>query len=465
MRLTTITTFIAAAMLALSPAIAEDWPTYARDSARSAVTPEKLPAELEQRWVYQSPQPPHQAWPGPAKWDGYNKVYNLADRMVFDKVFQVAVAGDRVFFGSSVDDKIYCKNAKTGETIWQFFTEGPVRLSPTFNDGKLYVGSDDGFVYCLNAQSGELIWKHRIGPRDHRVPGNGRMISLWPIRTAVVVMDGHAYACAGVFPSEIVFLAAMDARTGEEKWKTEMKDLPAQGYMLGSPSRLYVTTGRERPIVFNRADGKRLFQVQGGGGGTYALLVGDSLLYGPGKTGEMALSGDGRADHIASFAGNHMIVNGGISYLHDDDTLRRLDRDRYLALLAERNTANAERGRAAKELEKAAKAQDTDRVTELRKQLTELSDVVDEKSKAMQACYTWAVDCPQRTALILAGETIYAGGDGEVAAYHAETGEKTWQAEVNGRVFGIAAANGKLFVSTDKGAIHCFGANDASASR
>ena len=256
-------------------------------------------------------------------WDGWSKVHNLTNRQVFDKAFHVAVVDGAVFFGSSVDDKVYCLDAGTGASRWEFFTEGPVRLAPTVVEGRVYVGSDDGYVYCLDAATGNLIWKHAPGGDQRRIPGNERMISPWAIRTGVVVHDGRLYCGAGVIPSETVYLCALRADNGDEIWKTSMNDLPAQGYLLASSSRLYVVTGRDRPLVFDASTGKRLRQISGGTGGTYALLVGDNLLYGPNKTGDVNLVNAESQDVLASFAGQHMIVAQPFSYLYGERHLVR----------------------------------------------------------------------------------------------------------------------------------------------
>jgi outer membrane protein assembly factor BamB len=58
--------------------------------------------------------------------------------------------------------------------------------------------------------------------------------------------------------------------------------------------------------------------------------------------------------------------------------------------------------------------------------------------------------------LILAGETLFAGGDDLVVAFDAATGTKRWSAPVTGKAHGLAVAHGRLFVSTDRGTIHCF---------
>ncbi len=433
----------------------EAWPTYRHDHARSGATSENLPIPLQLAWEYQAPARPRPAWDEPATWDGYNKVYNMSNRQVFDKALHVVAAGDHVFFGSSIDHKVYCLDARTGEQVWVFFTEGPVRLAPTLAEGKVFVGSDDGHVYCLDAASGKLLWRHRPGPQDLRVAGNGRVISLWPVRTSVVVMENVAYCCVGVFPSETVYLCAMDADSGKELWKTPLKDFPAQGYMLASRSRLYVTTGRERPLVFDRGTGTRLFQVQGGGGGTYALLTGDLLLYGPGKAGELSASRPDQKEQLATFAGNHMIVAGGLSYLHTNSELSCLDRGRYITLFGEARQLMGERRRLTEAAKKATSEESADLQAELDKTNSRLRGV----QRQMAGCVRWKSACEEPFSLILAGGHLIAGGDGQIAAYDVESGNRSWTAEVHGQAYGLAVAEGRLYASTDEGAIHCFAPN------
>ena len=172
------------------------WPTYQHDIARSGSTKEAAPANPKHQWTITAPAKPIAAWDEPALWDGYSKVYDLRNRQVFDKAFHVAVSGDRVFYGSTIDDQVHCVDASTGKQLWSHFTEGPVRLAPTVVGDRVYAGSDDGYVYCLDAISGELIWKRSPGPTNRRVAGNGRVVSPWAIRTGIVIRDNVAY-CGG----------------------------------------------------------------------------------------------------------------------------------------------------------------------------------------------------------------------------------------------------------------------------
>ena len=157
-------------------AFAQDWPEYMNDNQRSGVTTVNLKSPLHLKWKYQATVAPRPAWPAPAKTDFWHREANLKPRVIYDRAYHVISVGDKVYFGSSANDKIYCIDANTGEELWSYFTGGPVRLAPTVVDGLLYAGSDDGVAYCLNADSGELEWKINTAEGKPFFPGNGRMI-------------------------------------------------------------------------------------------------------------------------------------------------------------------------------------------------------------------------------------------------------------------------------------------------
>ncbi len=432
---------------------AADWPTYRADASRSGVTTEQLALPLKQAWVHQPLHAPRPAWRGPAKRDPYNKVENLKNRQLFDHAFHVVADAKQIYFGSSADDQIHCLNADTGKESWTFFTEGPVRLAPTLHGGKLYVGSDDGHAYCIST-AGKSIWRQRLAPSEYRIAGNNRIISAWPVRTGILVRDDVAYAGAGMFPSEGVHVVAFSAADGKERWRTERTDKPAQGYLLVSEDRVYVPAGRDNPGVYDRANGKHLRAV-GGGGGTYALLTGNTLVFGPGRKGQLGLVQGESKDIFANFSGNHMIVFREKSYLHADKALSVLDRVRYLKLEGERKQVDKDRKTDGTLLAKLRKQKSPD-VAAVLERVTAGGRRLGEISAAMKACFLWRVDCGQPHALVLAGDTLFAGGDNEVVAYSTSDGKQVWKAKVNGVALGLAVAHGRLLVSTNKGTIHCF---------
>lgn len=219
------------------------WPTYMHDYLRSGVTTETLELPLHAAWLYRARHAPQPAWPPPAQQDFWHNKHGLPARVIYDRAFHVVSDGERVYFASSADDKVYCLDLETGEQRWAFPTEGPVRLAPSIADGKLYFGSDDGCVYCLAVKDGELQWKYRAGESDRRVPGNGRMISTWPVRSGVMAEAGKARFAAGLFPLQGTFQYVLDAKSGKELAKGPIAFSP-QGYMQRRGGSVMVSQGR-----------------------------------------------------------------------------------------------------------------------------------------------------------------------------------------------------------------------------
>ena len=431
------TTVCCLGIVGLPASMAADWPTYHGDQRRSGVAAEALPLPLQQVWVHEPILPPAPAWPElPAKQDVWHRLPSLSHTVTYDRAFHVAAVAGRVYYGSSADDSVYCLDAATGKVCWSYATEGPVRLAPTVAQGHVFAGSDDGCLYCLNAEDGSLVWRCRAGTEDRRLPGNGRIVSLWPIRCGVVVDDGAVYFCAGLFPSQGAYLVALAAKDGKELWK-EPIDVSPQGYLLASPTRLFVPTGRTAPHVCGRDGGKSEGMAPGGGvdsraGGSFAVLADEMLIHAAGEDSKIQFSKAGKAaklERIVSTPGLRLLVHGPMAYILTEDQLCAVDREAYVEL----NRLQAMKKRTA----------------EQEKRLRELSS-------DKNACLKWQVPCNNRYDLILAGETIFAGGEDRVVAYRTSDGKVVWVGPVIGKAYGLAVSGRRLLVSTDTGSIHCF---------
>jgi len=450
-------------LLTAAMASADDWPTYQHDAARSGVTPEELALPLHEQWHYQSRQAPSPAWPPPALQDFWHELSGLRPLVTFDRAYHPVTVGNTVYFGSSSDYRVYALEAATGAVRWSFFTGGPVRLAPTVWDGKVYVGSDDGWVYCLDAGNGALRWKHRPTLEERVVPGNGRMISLLPVRTGVLVDDGVAYYAAGLFPGQAVYQGALDARDGSVLWQKRNEELSPQGYLLASPSRLFVPTGRTTPAMFDRATGAALGALEGQGG-AYALLVGDAVVSGPGRSsGQLDVSETETSESFATFDGLRLLVSGDMAYMQSKETISALDRARHTALAKERHGLLKRTNDVNDRLKRLAHKPDAPETQALNAELAQLTQATEELARQMAACFMWKQPSDCSYAFVLAGSTLFAGGDGQVVAFDAANGAVRWTGAVNGKAHGLAAANGRLFVSTDQGTLYCFGAGKTVA--
>lgn len=445
--------FFSVVFILCRPLSAEDWPTFNHDNHRSCVTGERLELPLEESWVFKAIHPPQPAWPEPAKQDFWHRHHNLRPTVTYDRTFHVVGAGDTLYFGSSADDKVYALDTMTGQVRWTFFTEGPVRFAPTIVAGRVYVGSDDGCVYCLSANDGSFIWKYKLTDQNRMIPGNGRMISMWPVRTGLVVDRAKVYFTAGLFPNQGAYLFALSAENGAVRWKQKI-GISGQGYMLASDERLYVPTGRTSPVMFARADGTFQGQLPSAGG-AYALLTNDVLVTGPGRGLKELNANDVRTkDSIATFGGLRMLVNGTTAYMQSEKKLSAFNRGRYLELSRKINNLRQQYAKIEKQLKRLDK--NTLQAKQLQENLRNIRAERAELSKRLKDCYLWTVQCEYPCSIIMAGNLLFAGGENKVAAISTSNGREIWSTAVTGTAHGLTVMNGGLYVSTDKGQIHCF---------
>ncbi|HOX40310.1 MAG TPA: PQQ-binding-like beta-propeller repeat protein [Candidatus Brocadiia bacterium] len=442
-----------------------DWPTHLGDNARRGIARAEVSFPLREQWRFKSALEPQPAWPPPALQDYWHYIKDLRPVMTFDRSFQPVAAKGIVCFGSSADDCVYALKASTGEILWSFFAEGPIRLAPTIHRDRVLFGSEDGFVYCLSAADGALAWKHRIGPTDRRLPGNGRMMSLWPVRTGVLVIDDVAYCCGGIFPIQGVYLAALRVSDGKLLWKKQLESVSPQGHIVAAGDKLFIPTGRTTPVVVERESGKVIGGFEGQGG-AWTVVTDDYVLNGPGRrSGGVDLSDTATREHIATFDGLHVIVDGGTAYLHSKNRVAAFDRVKYVELVKQRNILEAQSSKIEDKIEEHKNRLELGPMSQAMKENNKLKKSISDLSGQMQKCFAWGTECNHQHSFIMVGKYLVTGGDGEIAAFSVTDGKRVWTAPVSGKAYSLAFAEGQLIVSTDEGTVHCFGSSESSDAK
>ena len=391
-------------LLTVTSAFAEDWPTRLHDMRRGGITSEQLQMPLSLAWIYETDNAPEPAWTeSPALHDYYHYFDDLKPRQSFDFSFDVAAADGFVYFGSSKTGEVTCIELSSGQIAWTFFTEGPVRFVPTVVSDKVYFGSDDGKVYCLNAADGSVIWSSRVGGPD-MIWGNEHMISVWPVRSSVLVDGDDVFWAAGIFPEEGMYLCKRNASDGTGGWTVTPK-LPPQGYLLATDDKIFVPSGKTYPMVYNRNNGSFAGYINKStrDGGAWALISPDNkdIWVGPGINNAPQQFSTSTRTFMASISdGNYLIADMTHSYFNTDTRIVKINR--------------ADRSQV------------------------------------------WAIEETYPYSIIKGGSILYAGGDGKVSAFNSSDGHELWSVSVDGKVYGLAVADNCLFVSTDKGSIYCF---------
>jgi outer membrane protein assembly factor BamB len=399
---------------------AGDWAMYKGNPARNSFTAEALSAKLSLRWVVKTAHAPMPAWP-------------VSQRLAFDQAFHPVAAGGTLYYGSSADQQIHALDAASGEERWTFFTNGPVRFAPVVWKDRVLAVSDDGWLYCLAAADGKLLWKKQGGPDDRMVLGNDRMVSRWPARGGPVVHEDIVYFAAGIWPSEGIYIYALEAATGKVLWCNDksgeifmgqphgganaLSGVAAQGYLVVNDDQLLVPTGRAVPAVFDRTTGKfRYFHLQALGhkGGTSTFAIGPYF------------------------------YNAGFTY--DAGTGKILDP------VGAGEVAATPEGLILSSVKDVTAYQWADKT---KKEKPKLELV---RYKGLEKI--WSIpSVPGGSAVAVAGSSIVCGGNKQVTLADRETKKVAWSAQVDGLAQGLAIAQGQLFVSTDQGTLYCFATN------
>lgn len=147
----------------------------------------------------------------------------------FTSYSQPVVVGGRVFVGD-VLGKVYSLDAKTGCTRWTFQADAGVRTAVTISAGNLaYFGDLRASVYAVNALTGKLVWHARVSTHPYaRITGAPK---LYKGRLYVPVSSREEWLAANPRYECCTFrgiLAALDAATGKEIWRTYTISQPAR---------------------------------------------------------------------------------------------------------------------------------------------------------------------------------------------------------------------------------------------
>jgi len=148
---------------------ARQWPAYRCDTQRSGSTRMAVPANLRQKWQVN----------------------------VGRKITAPVISEGKVIVASVDEHSITAIDADSGRIGWQFTAGARIDSAPTLYKNRVIFGCRDGYVYCVRASDGELSWRLRIAGDVRRIAACGQLESPSPVIGSVLIRDGVVYATAG----------------------------------------------------------------------------------------------------------------------------------------------------------------------------------------------------------------------------------------------------------------------------
>jgi outer membrane protein assembly factor BamB len=184
-----------------------------------------------------------------------------------DRIMSSPVWENKVLYFGGDDGNIYAVDSETGRQLWKTPTGGPAPCTPAVANGTVYAVSYDGKFYALNAQTGAIQWKfategerrfeakgiHGLQPKNQTIADQFDVFLSSP-----VVAQGAVY-----FGSGDGHLYALDAKTGELKWKFKTGDVihASPAYADGI---LFVGSWDSYFYAVDAATGKEKWRFHGG---------------------------------------------------------------------------------------------------------------------------------------------------------------------------------------------------------
>lgn len=195
----------------------------------------KIHARFTRSASPQQPQPPRGERPAPAP---------LWTAAVGEPVIGGLEAdpSGRTVFVATKSGRVKALNAATGQAIWSSDLSAPIRATPRFSGGALYVASDAA-LHKLDARNGRTLWTKPFGKPLQPILEINESKSRWDHYSAAPIVSGSAVYAGSRDGCFYGFTAATGTQTLKACAKDSITATPAvsgnTGYFASFDNHLY----------------------------------------------------------------------------------------------------------------------------------------------------------------------------------------------------------------------------------
>jgi outer membrane protein assembly factor BamB len=419
---------------------ATGWPCYRQNAWRSGSTTAAVPARLKTLWTVKLG-----GWPEGTIADDWRE-----NDFVRGPVTPPVVAAGVVYVARPDAHQVVALDAQTGTLRWRYTANGRIDTPPTIHRGLCLFGTRSGWVYCLRAADGKLVWRFRAAPNDERIVAYGQVESACPVPGSVLVVDDVAYFAAGrqSLADGGIRVFAVEPASGAIRWVKRLDTLPMTDFYasIGLEFDNFDLLQREGDGVamsrwlFDRGTGQMTCKAREAfmvakTGGSGVIVPRGCWSYAPRHQPRHGKETPTRG--LAAFRDNMLVgcLDDGRTVYRRDFNLRggeRLDPTWFTGWAA---GENASKGTGEFWL--------SHRVAKKATWSVPLYDASQRKQRAV--------------AMLLAGDVLFAAGvEGGLVALSPNDGKVLARTPLPAPVWdGLAAAGGRLFVSTQAGEAMC----------
>jgi alcohol dehydrogenase (cytochrome c) len=175
----------------------------------------------------------------------------------------------KIMYLTTAESRVIALNAATGELLWRFTPSlgstvlccGPNNRGVAASGDQVFVGTLDANLFALDHRTGEVRWQTQVAD-----PEDGYSITMAPLAVndqVIVGVSGGKYGIRG-------FLAAFDAASGRQTWRWYTVPAPGEapnGWWGDWRDTDPYGTNLNRDVVRERADSARYADAWRRGGG------------------------------------------------------------------------------------------------------------------------------------------------------------------------------------------------------